>query len=85
MTHLTLTIAHYLQSPIHEFLQSVSNMLIKIKRYRNEQVAIRELSSLSDYQLKDMGISRGDIYSVVRGDKDMTRAADVNPNLRGFV
>ena len=85
MSHLTLTLSSYLQSPIHEFLQSVSNMFANIKRYRDQRVAIRELSSLSDYQLKDMGISRGDIYSVVRGHKDMACSADVNENLRGYV
>lgn len=85
MTHLTLTIAHYLQSPINEFLQSVGNMFTKIAQHRKHQQAIRELNSLSDYQLRDMGISRGDIYSVVRGDKDMARHAEVNANLKGFV
>lgn len=85
MTHLTLTISNYLQSPIHEFLQSVSNMITKFAQHRKQQQAIRELNSLSDYQLRDMGISRGDIYSVVRGDKDMARHAEVNANLKGFV
>ena len=85
MTHLTLTLSNYLQSPINELLRSVGNAFNAYAQYRKQQQAIRELSSLSDYQLRDMGISRGDIYSVVRGDKDMARYADTNPNLRGFV
>lgn len=85
MTHLTLTLSNYLQSPINELLQTVGGWFTKYSQYRKQQQAIRELSSLSDYQLRDMGISRGDIYSVVRGDKDMARFADTNENLKGFV
>ena len=85
MTHLTLTISNYLQNPINEFLKTVSDALTKIAQHRKQQQAIRELNSLSDYQLRDMGISRGDIYSVVRGDRDMARHAEVNANLKGFV
>jgi uncharacterized protein YjiS (DUF1127 family) len=84
MTHLTLTLSNYLQSPINELLASVSNMAKRAKQYHDAKQAIRELSSLSDYQLKDMGISRGDIYSVVHGHHDMARA-QTNDNLKGFV
>jgi len=65
--------------------QTLSNFFKRIEQHFQTQKAIKELSSLSDYELNDMGISRGDIYSVVRGDKDMRRTADVNDNLRGFV
>ena len=53
--------------------QTLSNFFKKIEQHFQTQKAIKELSSLSDYELNDMGISRGDIYSVVRGDKDMRR------------
>lgn len=65
--------------------QTLKHFLQKIERHFVAQKAIKELNSLSDYELNDMGISRGDIYSVVHGDKDMKRCADVNDNLKGFV
>jgi uncharacterized protein YjiS (DUF1127 family) len=47
-----------------------------------------ELRKLSDKELNDIGISRGDIYSIARQDVDMKQShliAPFNPNLRGFV
>ena len=65
--------------------QTLNNFFKKIKQHFEIQKAVKELNSLSDYELNDMGISRGDILSVVRGDKDMRRCANVNDNLKGFV
>ena len=65
--------------------QTLNNFFKKIDQYFIQRQAVKELNQLSDYELRDIGISRGDILSVVRGDKDMARAADVNQNLRGFV
>jgi len=47
-----------------------------------------ELRKLTDKELNDIGISRGDIYAIARQDADMRRShliAPFNPNLRGFV
>ena len=47
-----------------------------------------ELRKLTDKELNDIGISRGDIYAIARQDADLKRAnvdAPFNPNLRGFV
>lgn len=85
MTALTLTLANILQNPLSELVKTISDLLTKIQRFRQEQQAINELSALSDYHLRDMGISRGEIRSVVRGDKDLYRSCDTNENLRGFV
>jgi len=65
--------------------QTLNNFFKKIDQYFIQRQAVRELNRLTDYELRDIGISRGDILSVVRGDKDMARAADVNQNLKGFV
>lgn len=65
--------------------QTLNNFFRKIDQYFTQRQAVKELNQLSDYELRDIGISRGDILSVVRGDKDMARAADVNENLKGFV
>ena len=65
--------------------QTLNNFFKKINQYFIQRRAVRELNRLTDYELRDIGISRGDILSVVRGDKDMARAADMNQNLKGFV
>jgi hypothetical protein len=44
---------------------------------------VKELSRLTDYELNDIGIARGDIYSIAKGDTDMKRS--VNQNLKGWV
>ena len=47
-----------------------------------------ELRRLTDAELNDIGIARGDIYSIARQDMDMKKShliAPFNPNLKGFV
>jgi uncharacterized protein YjiS (DUF1127 family) len=44
-------------------LKTISEKLAAWRRYRE---AVRELSQLSDRELDDIGIRRGDIESVVR-------------------
>jgi uncharacterized protein YjiS (DUF1127 family) len=65
--------------------QTLNNFFKRVNQHFIQRKAVKELNQLSDYELRDIGISRGDILSVVRGDKDMARAADVNDNLKGFV
>lgn len=65
--------------------QTLKLFLRRVNAYFATRQAVKELNLLSDYELNDIGISRGDILSVVRGDKDMKRRADINENLRGFV
>ena len=37
---------------------------------RQARKTIQELSKLTDYQLRDMGISRSDIYTLARGGQN---------------
>ena len=57
-----------------------------IQRRRQIQTTMRELSALSNRELNDMGISRGDIYSIAHGtfhrEFPNTKA---NRNLEGWV
>jgi len=54
------------------------------KRHRLAQITIKELSRLSDRELNDMGLARGDIYSVAYGSSDHVRAV-INKNLEGWI
>ena len=55
---------------------------------------IRELRALTDAELNDIGIGRGDIRSIARGDSDMKlssrivyddKVLPVNANMKGWV
>ena len=64
----------------------VKSLIAKYKQHRQIQETIRQLSALSDRDLNDMGIGRGDIYSVAHGDPSFKRTgARSNPNLEGWV
>ena len=76
----------------------MANFLRKIVNNwrRDSQVrqTIRELRALTDAELNDIGIGRGDIVSVARGDSDMKlssrivyddKVLPVNANMKGWV
>ena len=64
----------------------VKSLFAKYKQHRKAQYTIRQLSALTDRELWDMGITRGDIYSVAHGDPSFRRAGSkTNPNLEGWV
>ena len=85
MTQLTMTVAHYIQYPISEILSTISELPEKFRKNAEAKRAIKDLSALSDHQLRDMGLCRGDIHSVVYGHSDMSRTYATNDNLKGFV
>jgi len=72
-------------------LQSFARWLRELneKRIHNAQVkqTAKQLSKLSDRELNDIGIARGDIWNVARGDTTLERVrrAEVNKNLGGWV
>jgi uncharacterized protein YjiS (DUF1127 family) len=70
---------------LKSFLQKLINNYQMAKAIRQTE---NELRKLTDAELNDIGISRGDIYSIARQDMDMKQShliAPFNPNLRGFV
>lgn len=58
---------------------------IKAKLAYRAQVrqTIKDLSRLTDYELNDIGIARGDIRNIAYGDSTLKRS--VNDNLKGWV
>lgn len=72
--------------------QTLNNFFKKLINDYHAAKAIRqtenELRKLTDKELNDIGIARGDIYAIARQDADLKRSSvDVpfNPNMRGFV
>jgi uncharacterized protein YjiS (DUF1127 family) len=70
---------------LKSFLQKLINNYQLAKAIRQTE---NELRRLTDAELNDIGIARGDIYSIARLDTDMKKShliAPFNPNLKGFV
>ena len=70
---------------LKSFLQKLINNYQIAKAIKSTE---NELRKLTDKELNDIGISRGDIYAIARQDADHKRSnvdAPFNPNLRGFV
>jgi uncharacterized protein YjiS (DUF1127 family) len=72
--------------------QTLKSFLLKLINNYQLAKAIRqtenELRRLTDAELNDIGIARGDIYSIARQDIDMKKShliAPFNTNLIGFV
>lgn len=66
---------------IIEALKSIYNNRIERKAIRETEKA---LSRLSDYDLADIGLCRGDIYDVARFESSIAHVK-ANKNLRGWV
>ena len=74
---MTQTLKSFLRKLVNNYYQAKA-----IKQTENE------LRKLTDKELNDIGISRGDIYAISRQDADLKRSeliAPFNPNLKGFV
>lgn len=68
------------------------NLVVKYRRYRLAKETINELSKLTNKELNDIGLARGDIWHLAHEDAKQrvpyvqtTIKGHVNPNLRGFV
>jgi len=84
MTQAILTAHSYSTRAVEliiEVLKSLYNARIERKAIRETEKA---LSNLSDYDLADIGISRGDIYEIARY-KSSIEHVKVNKNLQGWV
>ena len=70
---------------LNSFFKKLINDYQKAKAIKETE---NELRKLTDKELNDIGISRGDIYLIARQDIEMKQShliAPFNPNLRGFV
>ena len=68
------------------------SLIVKYRRHRLARETINELSKLTNKELNDIGLARGDIWYLAHEDAEKrvpdvqaTVVGQVNPNLRGFV
>ena len=85
MTQAILFASNWLQ----EAIEGLVDLVKEVKRNRARKAAIqltkKELSKLSNYELKDIGIGRSDITSIANATFHDARDTNVNKNLRGWV
>ena len=85
MTHYVLTASSWIQDAIEGFSDLRRSMKLRSKRKASYNRTLKELSQLNDFELNDIGICRGDIKNIARGDKTIRRGIEVNENLKGSV
>ena len=70
MTQVILTQANYLLSPISYVVLAILSFFSRMGEASTRRRIIREtenqLIKLSDYELSDIGLTRGDIYHIAR-------------------
>ena len=71
MTQHILTLNNYLLSPINGFFNLIKDFRKAMDDRARINATVKELRKLSDRELNDIGINRGDIYSIARMDADM--------------
>lgn len=85
MTHYVLAAANWLDfSGVVDWFRSINDGIERRARIRS---TINELNKLTDRELNDIGIARGDIWSIAHDDTDYARnvKAEENTNLKGWV
>ena len=85
MTHYVLTASSWVQDAIEGFNDLRRSMRLRAERKAAYNRTYKELNKLNDFELNDIGICRGDIHNIARGDRTLTRGVEVNKNLKGFV
>jgi len=92
MTQAILTATNVLSQAIEGLLDLVKDLQTKLRARAMRIKTINELSSLSNHELRDLGISRSDITSIANGTFHEGRRGEIKPtieqeniNLRGWV
>jgi uncharacterized protein YjiS (DUF1127 family) len=87
MAHYVIETSSWIQDAIEGFNDFRRSMKLRRERRASYNRTYKELSQLTNFELNDIGICRGDIHSIASGDSDMLRSKEVkaNKNLRGWV
>jgi uncharacterized protein YjiS (DUF1127 family) len=73
MTQLIILQANFLQNAISALLDLFKDLRASRKEISEARQTIRELNKLSDADLLDIGICRGDIFNVAHNKTDNIR------------
>ena len=83
MTQYVIAASEWLNfGGVVEFFRDLNR---KLENRSRINATIKELSKLSDRELNDIGICRGDIWSIAHDDVSFKRVAESNENLKGWV
>ena len=83
MTTLIATANVFGMTGLANWFKDLAN---ELQRRRNIKHTIKQLSALSNHELNDIGIARGDIWHIANTSYPKGKTvAEVNRNLRGWV
>ena len=87
MTQAILTASSWIQEAIFGFADLMKSWKINRARKAMIKQTRRELSQLSDHELRDLGIGRSDITSIANGTfhDDRIKKPKTNEHLKGWV
>ena len=85
MAHYVIEASSWIQDAIEGYRDLRRSMKQRAERRASYKQTYKELSKLNDHELNDIGICRGDISNIARGDRTINRGIEVNENLRGSV
>ena len=85
MAHYVLTASSWIQDAIDGFNDLLKTYAIYKAKKAEYRQTVKELSKLTNFELNDIGICRGDIKNIARGDRTIVRGIEVNENLKGSV
>lgn len=86
MTQAILTVHSFTSTWIEAIAYFLKDLSAKWQKRQIRNATIKQLSALSNRELNDMGISRGDIWAIANGDPSYNRSkVSENDNLKGWV
>ena len=85
MTHYVIEASSWIQEAIEGYKDLMRARAIRKEKRPSYKRTVKELGQLTDFELNDIGICRGDIHNVARGDRTIIRGLQVNENLKGSV
>ena len=85
MAHYVLTASSWIQDAIEGFSDWRRAVRLRAERKASYKLTYKELSKLTDFELNDIGICRGDIRNIALADTTIKRGIEVNENLKGSV
>ena len=84
MSQAVLTAHSFLTQGVESFMDFIKSVKEKRIQYKAIRATEKELSRLSNAELNDIGITRGDIYAIARTSETIA-TVKANNNLQGWV